>query len=68
MEQILTRNLPPGTKAALQARAKRHNHSVEAEARAILTAAVSGEEITIVDLLADDSPDGTSTSSRSASL
>lgn len=57
MEQILIRNLPAGTKAALQERAKRHHHSVEAEARAILTAGVSGEEVTIVDLLADDSPD-----------
>lgn len=57
MEQILIRNLPAGTKAALQARATRHHHSVEAEARAILTAGVSGEEVTIVDLLADDSPD-----------
>ena len=57
MEQILIRNLPAGTKAALQARAKRHHHSVEAEARAILTSGLSEEVVTIVDLLADDSPD-----------
>lgn len=57
MEQILIRNLPTGTKAALQTRAKRHHRSVEAEARAILTAGVAGDEITIVDLLSDDSPD-----------
>lgn len=57
MEQILIRNLPAGTKAALRARAERHHQSAEAEARAILTAGVSGEEVTIVDLLADDSPD-----------
>lgn len=56
MEQILIRNLPVGTKAALRARAERHHQSVEAEARAILTAGVSGDELTIVDMLADDSP------------
>ncbi len=56
MEQILIRNLPAGTKAALRVRAERHQHSVEAEARAILTAGVSGEDVTIVDMLADDSP------------
>jgi plasmid stability protein len=58
MEQILIRNLPAGTKAALRVRAERHHHSVEAEARAILAAGVSGEALTIVDLLADDSPGG----------
>ncbi len=56
MEQILIRNLPAGTKAALRARAERHHRSVEAEARAILTAGVAGDEVTIVDMLADDSP------------
>jgi len=56
MEQILIRNLPEGTKAALRVRAERHHHSVEAEARAILTAGASEEEVTIVDLLADNSP------------
>ncbi len=43
MEQILIRNLPDGTKAALRVRAARHHHSVEAEARAILSAGLSGE-------------------------
>ena len=51
MEQILIRNLPPGTKAALRARAAHHAVSLEAEARRILTEAVAGEPVTIVDLL-----------------
>ncbi|SNS50443.1 Plasmid stability protein [Micrococcales bacterium KH10] len=52
MEQILIRNLPPGTKAALRARAQEHHRSLEAEARALLTEAVQGKPATIVDLLA----------------
>jgi antitoxin FitA len=36
VEQILIRNLPAGTKAALRARAEQHHRSVEAEAREIL--------------------------------
>ena len=52
MEQILIRNLPEGTKAALRARAARHRHSVEAEARTILTAGLAGENIPMSVLLA----------------
>ena len=33
MEQILIRNLPVGTKAALRARAQQRHRSLEAEAR-----------------------------------
>lgn len=51
MDQILIRNLPPGTKAALRTRADRHNRSLEAEAREILADALSGEPATLVDLL-----------------
>lgn len=54
MEQILIRNLPAGTKAALRARAEQHQRSVEAEARAIIADAVDGEPITIVDLISSD--------------
>ena len=54
MEQILIRNLPAGTKAALRARAKRRHRSVEAEARDVLTRALEAEPITIVDLLGTD--------------
>lgn len=57
MEQILIRNLPTGTKAALRARAALHHRSVEAEAREILTDAVERDPATMVDLLAAD--DGT---------
>ena len=58
MEQILIRNLPAGTKAALRARAKQRRRSVEAEARDVLTRALAGEPVTIVDLLgADDGAD-----------
>lgn len=52
----MIRNLPVGTKAALRVLAERHNHSVEAEARAILAAGLSREPVTIIDMLADDSP------------
>jgi antitoxin FitA len=51
MDQILIRNLPPGTKAALRARAKQHHRSVEAEARDLLAKALEDDPVTIVDLL-----------------
>ncbi|MBC7307111.1 MAG: Arc family DNA-binding protein [Dietzia sp.] len=54
MEQILIRNLPAGTKAALRARAEAHHRSVEAEARDVLTKALQGEPVTIVDVLGTD--------------
>ncbi|MEY2849212.1 MAG: hypothetical protein RI885_1879 [Actinomycetota bacterium] len=54
MEQILIRNLPPGTKAALKARAEGKRVSVEAEARSILADALDGEPASIVDLLQMD--------------
>ncbi|KRF14131.1 antitoxin [Nocardioides sp. Soil797] len=54
MEQILIRNLPAGTKAALKARAEQHRRSVEAEARDILAGALEREPLTLVDLLATD--------------
>ncbi|VTR77353.1 FitA-like ribbon-helix-helix domain-containing protein [Cellulomonas hominis] len=40
MAQLLVRNLPDGVKERLRALAERHHRSVEAEARAILAAAV----------------------------
>lgn len=54
MEQILIRNLPAGTKAALRARAERQRRSVEAEARDILTGALERNPVTLVDLLSTD--------------
>ena len=54
MEQVLIRNLPAGTKAALRARAKRHHRSVEAEARSLLTEALAQAPATMVDLLSTD--------------
>lgn len=57
MEQILIRNLPAGTKAALRARAQHRHRSVEAEARDLLTCALEGEPITMVDLLGTDDGD-----------
>lgn len=51
MEQLLIRNLPPGTKAGLRKRAERHHRSVEAEAREILASALAGEAPSLVDLL-----------------
>ena len=54
MEQILIRNLPAGTKAALRVRAERHHRSVEAEVRAILAGALCRPAVTIVDLLCAD--------------
>ena len=54
MEQVLIRNLPDGTKAALRARAKQHHRSVEAEARSLLTTALAHDPVTMVDLLGTD--------------
>ncbi|MGB6058341.1 MAG: hypothetical protein WBF71_08735 [Microthrixaceae bacterium] len=54
MEQILIRNLPAGTKAALKARAEQHRRSVEAEAREILAEALERNPVTLVDLLGTD--------------
>lgn len=54
MEQILIRNLPAGTKAALKQRAHRHRRSAEAEARDILATALDEQPPTMVDLLAAD--------------
>jgi plasmid stability protein len=51
VEQILIRNLPPGTKAALRARAEQHHRSAEAEAREILAEAVAGAPASILDLV-----------------
>lgn len=53
-EQILVRNLPEGTKAALRARAERHRRSVEAETREIIAEALAENPATLVDLLAGD--------------
>ncbi|WP_088305428.1 FitA-like ribbon-helix-helix domain-containing protein [Mycolicibacterium peregrinum] len=50
----MIRNLPEGTKAALRVRAERHHHSVEAEARAILTTGLVDEDIPMSVLLAAD--------------
>lgn len=58
MEQILIRNLPVGTKAALRARAEHSNRSVEAEARETLVRSLDHDPVSIVDLLsADDGAD-----------
>jgi antitoxin FitA len=54
VEQILIRNLPVGTKAALRARAEEHNRSIEAEAREIFAEALGREPVTLVDLLSTD--------------
>ena len=54
MEQILIRNLPVGTKAALKARAEQHRRSVEAEAREIFADALERDSVTLVDLLGTD--------------
>ena len=54
VEQILIRNLPAGTKAALRARAEQHHRSVEAEVREILGEALEREPVTLVDLLSTD--------------
>ena len=75
MEQILIRNLPAGTKAALRARAEARHRSVEAEARDVLTIALADEPVTIVDLLSIDEgadfdfePDRLGLTARSAVL
>ena len=58
MEQILIRGLPEGTKASLRVRAQRHDRSVEAEARAMLTEGLRTPPVTLVDLIrADDTAD-----------
>lgn len=54
VEQILIRNLPLGTKAALRARAKQRHSLVEGEARDVLARAVEGDLVTIVDVLSTD--------------
>lgn len=54
VEQILIRNLPAGTKAALRARAERRHRSVEAEARDVLAEALRRDPVTLVDLLSTD--------------
>lgn len=54
MEQILIRNLPAGTKAALRARATQRGRSVEAEARDALAASLARDPVTIGDLLSTD--------------
>ncbi len=54
MEQILIRNLPAGTKAALRARAEQRHRSLESEARDVLTKALEDEPVTIIDLLSTD--------------
>ena len=54
LEQILIRNLPAGTKAALRVRAEQQHRSVEAEARAILTGALERPAVTLVDMLCTD--------------
>lgn len=54
VEQILIRNLPAGTKAALRARAEQHRRSAEAEAREILAEALEHGPLTLVDLLAGE--------------
>ena len=75
MEQILIRNLPPGTKAALKARADQHRRSSEAEARDILATALGAEPATLVDLLGmvegadiDFEPDPLGLATRTAEL
>lgn len=54
MEQILIRNLPPGTKARLKARARRNHRNTEAEVRAIIIEALKRKPPTLVDLLSTD--------------
>lgn len=54
MEQILIRNLPAGTKSILRAQAEAHHRSLEAEARAILTAGLTGRTVTLVDAITTD--------------
>lgn len=54
LEQILIRNLPTGTKAALRARAAQNHRSVEAEARDVLAKSLENGPVTLVDLLSTD--------------
>ena len=54
MEQLLIRNLPVGTRAALRARAERNHRSVEAEARSIFEEALERRLVTMADLLCAD--------------
>ena len=55
MEQILIRKPSRGDQGrASGARAKQRHTSVEAEAREMLTRALEGEPVTIVDLLGTD--------------
>lgn len=54
VEQILIRNLPAGTKAALKTRAEQHRRSMEAEVREILANALVSEPVTLVDLISAD--------------
>lgn len=75
MEQILIRNLPAGTKAALRARAQQHHRSAEAEARELLADALRREPVTIVDPVSMDDgadidlePERLGLSARSAEL
>ncbi|NNG97927.1 FitA-like ribbon-helix-helix domain-containing protein [Gordonia araii] len=75
MEQILIRNLPAGTKAALKARAEQHRRSVEAEARDILAEALEREPATLVDLLGTEEgadiefePEGLGLTARTSDL
>lgn len=75
MEQILVRNLPSGTKAALRARAQLSHRSMEAELRELLVVALQREPLTLVDLLSahdgadvDFQPERLGTTARSAEL
>ncbi|MCL2455601.1 MAG: Arc family DNA-binding protein [Micrococcales bacterium] len=52
VEQMVIRNLPDGTKAALRARAASRGRSVEAEVRQIVADALASDPVTLVDLLA----------------
>ena len=52
MTSLLVRNLDSSVKERLRVRAARHGRSMEAEARAILEAAVAGEGETLADLVA----------------
>ena len=54
MEQIRIRNLLPGTKVGLRARAQPHRQSVEAEGRGLLARGLAAEPVTSVDLLGGD--------------
>ena len=54
MEQIVVRNLPAGTKAALRKRAQSRHSSVEAQLRRIIAEALAAQPATMADLLASD--------------